>query len=320
MTKIYGAQLTLLGLTLAHLAGCGGGCPDGFEENKDDKSCTCPAGTILNEAGDGCIDVGGDDGGGSGGEETDTDTDTDNDTDTDTDADTDADTDTDVLPEGLYDGELTFEAKVDPDDEETIIRPGYDASLLGWSAWSYAEGDRLVVYMSSTPDVSCEEVALYLGKDPDDNPETPRPAYDPTGLFTANTCNLSLTWNDAGYGEYSESSPADFRETLEPLAFVECPLGEGSFVSTSFGGSAGYYWLNEEDANLAWWFTGRAAWGEVTRLEQVADGVEVDAEVDLIDGEFPIAAEAEEATPRGTGKGTIVAPNCPDLGDTPLFE
>jgi hypothetical protein len=315
------AQFSLIGLVLAHLAGCSGSCPEGFEENKDDKSCTCPSGTLLNDAGDECLD---EDGGGPGGtaeesdSDTDADTDADSDADADTDTDTDSDTDADVLPEGLYDGEFTFEPKLD-DDGETVIRPEYDASVLGWSAWSYAQGDKLVVYMSSTPDTTCEDVALYLGKDPDGDPDTPKPAFDPTNLFTNNTCNLVLSWTVAPYGTYSEDVPLDFREDFDPIAFVSCPLGDGSFVETSVGGSSGYYWMNEEDSMQAWWFTGRVAWGELTRLEQVADGVEVDAELDLVDGEFPLVTPTEEIAPRGTGKGTIVAPDCPELRYSDFF-
>jgi hypothetical protein len=321
MTHFPKVQLSLIGLVLAHLAGCGGGCPEGFEENKDDKSCTCPEGTVLNDAGDECLS-GGDEGGGSGGTEesdTDSDTDADTDTDTDTDADTDTDTDVDTLPEGRYDGELTFPEVPDPDDEDVPLREAIDASLLGWSAWSYKEAGRLVVYMSSTPDVTCEQVALYLGKDPDNNPETPRPPYDPTEMFTANTCNMVLVWTDAEFGSYSESAPLDFRESFDPIVTVSCPLGTGSFVSTNFGGSQGYYWINEEEPDSALWFSGRAAWGELTRLEEVTDGVEVDAEIDLIDGSFPLSTDGEEAAPRGTGSGTIVAPNCPDLKDSDFF-
>ena len=166
--------------------------------------------------------------------------------------------------------------------------------------------------------MSCEEVALYLGKDPDSNPMTERPPYDPTDMFTANTCNVVIVWTDAPFGEYSESSPLDFRESFDPIATIACTLGDGSFTETEFGGSAGYYWINETEPNAAHWFTGRVAWGELTRLEQVSDGVEVDAEIDLIDGLFPLSSDAETATPRGTGKGTIVAPS-PDLADSDFF-
>ncbi len=324
MIRSSHVHLPLFGLTLLHLAGCGGGCPEGFEENKDDQSCTCPAGTLLNEAGDECIDSGE----GSGGDEesdsdtdsdADTDTDTDSDADTDTDTDTDTDADADVLPEGRYDGELTFPEVANPEDEDEPLREAIDASILGWSGWSYQQAGRLVVYMSSTPDVTCDEVALYLGKDPDGDPETPRPPYDPTNMFTANTCNLVIVWTSAPFGEYSEEEPLDFRESFDPIATMSCTLGDGSFTATDFGGSEGYYWINETDPDAALWFTGRVAWGELTRLEQVSDGVEVDAEIDLIDGSFPLSEEGEEAAPRGTGKGTIVAPDCPALADSDFF-
>ena len=161
--------------------------------------------------------------------------------------------------------------------------------------------------------------SLDLGKDPDGNPDTPKPLVDPTPFFTANTCNISIWFGSSPpFGVYSESNKLDLRDTLEPLVYASCALGTGAWVETDEFASNGYYWINQDEPEQAWWFSGRVAWGYLEGLEETATGVDVTMQIDMVDGSFPYIS-SDTVAPRGTGGGIISATNCEDLGDTDFF-
>ena len=66
------------------------------------------------------------------------------------------------------------------------------------------------------------------------------------------------------------------------------------------------------------WYTARAVWGTLTRMDEVSGGVELDLNLDYFDGSYPLLGiDAIDA--RGNGKGTLFAEDCADLGETPLM-
>lgn len=272
---------------IALLAACGSPCPEGYVQDDVNKECN-PEGS----GGDGAADGGAD---GS----------TDGDADTDSDADADADSDTDAdLPEGAHDGSL-------------ITTDGLiDAKVQSYSAFSYtgtAGGEAVdLVYMSSTPGVSCAQVANYLGA-----VEGP---VDPTPIYTRETCNLLIQVRYAP-GTVSPTSPITLGGVSAAIVTAACPSGDGSFVLTTIEGTGeGYYWLDGDaaDAIPSPWFTAAADAGEITALSRSGDAVTLDIELDSYRGSYPITGGTSLA--RGSGRGTITATACPALADTPFFD
>ena len=288
----------LLALPLTALvAACGDPCPEGYVQDDVNKECNPEGG------GDGATGDGGD---GSTDGDADTDADADADSDADTDADSDADADADAdLPEGAHDGAL-------------ITTDGLiDAKVQSWSAFSYtgtAGGeDVALVYMSSTPGLSCTEVANYLGA-----VEGP---VDPTALYTRETCNLLIQLRNIP-GTVSEAAPIDLSSVSIAIITAACPSGDGSFVLQSLDGglTEGYVWLDGDaaDAIPSPWLTAAADAGAITAVAISGDAVRLDLEIDSYRGSYPITGGGSLA--RGTGKGTIDATACAALGSTPFFD
>ena len=128
-----------MNLFLLFLA-CGGKCPEGFEVNEEDQSCTCPLGSVLNDAQDACDLI------------TSNDTDVD-DTDTDTGTvDTGEDTDEPVDPWADYE---TLSGKI-------IIPTLFEGRLIPRAAFHYEVNGELLVYMAANSSASCDSVVDHL--------------------------------------------------------------------------------------------------------------------------------------------------------------
>lgn len=101
------------------------------------------------------------------------------------------------------------------------------------SAYGLAQDGQLIAYLSSTPDVGCEEMVTHLT--PGDNTD------DPSGLFTDDHCNIFMSLPDWSDG---------FSATDDPVALagfsITCTLGDGAFVFEERDtGDEDYYWSDD---------------------------------------------------------------------------
>jgi hypothetical protein len=98
------------------------------------------------------------------------------------------------------------------------------------SAHGLAQDGQLIAYLSSAPDVTCDQAVAHLT--PGDNTD------DPTAIFRDGHCNIFLSLQSWDEG---------FAATDDPLAMagmsITCTLGAGDFVFEERDvGDEDYYW------------------------------------------------------------------------------
>ncbi|MFT5679300.1 MAG: hypothetical protein ACI8RZ_000204 [Myxococcota bacterium] len=117
----------------------------------------------------------------------------------------------------------------------TISLPDIDGegTVAIQSAYGLAQDGQFIAYLSSVPDVGCEEMVTYLT--PGSNTD------DPSGIFSGDHCNLFMSLPDWSDG---------FSATDDPVALagfsITCTLGDGAFVyEERDSGDEDYYWSGQ---------------------------------------------------------------------------
>jgi hypothetical protein len=188
---------------------------------------------------------------------------------------------------------------------------GVDARFEIYKAFGFDQGGRALLYLSSTPEASCDSVSTYLrsGGDP----------YDPVEVFTGGTCNMLIgvdatTVGFTGQLDWSRAEGEGGVDALGAGIAIECAMGEGAFEMTQLSETdeLDYYWTGR-------WWTGRP---DVYSLSIGGGGggayaLEFDLQHFL--GGFIREGLAGNDPASGPVSGAIEAEWCTDLGTTGLF-
>jgi len=168
----------------------------------------------------------------------------------------------------------------------------------------------LLVYMNSTPGITCEEAANHLGR-------APEPA-DPSGLYTPETCNLVFQFLNPP-SDVSVDRPIDAGDGTKVVVSAACIAGPGIWERRTISGQDDYFWVDADagDGEDAIWYTAYADAGQITRLEGSGGDRAIDVEIDGFDGSYPLDGTASVA--RGQGSGTITSSSCDLFAETPFF-
>ena len=167
------------------------------------------------------------------------------------------------------------------------------------AAFAYAEGDRLIAFLTGAPGASCETVADYLG------PNTG--ALDKEGILEGGSCTMTIVvdgWDGEANLTWGPSETEGYNPGLS--SNLRCEFGDGSWVLETRGsGYEDYYW----DGPV---WTGVP---EVFDWAISGDGEDVsfDLEMTRFDGNFPDEVSAERYAAEGDLVGTIQAHWCPEL-------
>lgn len=188
----------------------------------------------------------------------------------------------DSEPPGPPDG--TVQGSVSTEDGET-------ATIVSWHAFSYANSNAALVYLSSAPDATCDMLTEALFRQ-----------GDPSGLFAPETCNLQILVPSTLPFDYSFDSAT--AATFQLL----CPFGSGG-------------WSNQ---NNAWrwggrWYVGNALGGQVSLS---SSGSIVNGTIDLenFSGSYPYEAGTPTATMLNPISGNVIGESCEGLGIHPVFQ
>jgi hypothetical protein len=168
------------------------------------------------------------------------------------------------------------------------------------SAFAYAEGDRLVAFLTGAVGASCSSVAEYLG--PNDG-ALPKESILPGGSCAMTVVvddwdgDLDLSWSEG-------DSPSYDNPGLN--SNMQCWFGEGAWVLETRGsGYEDYYWTGP-------------VWSGVPEIFDWSisgddKDVSLDLEMSAFGGNFLHEASVEPSTAQGDLSGTIRAKWCSAL-------
>ncbi len=184
-----------------------------------------------------------------------------------------------------------------------------------YKAFGFDQGGSLIMYLSSTPEASCDTVTEYL------NVGRGNPV-DPVNVFTGGTCNMliEVPAESVGYeGSLSWTRGADEGgiDEISAASVIECAMGEGAFEVTtlSAGDDPDYYWTGP---NSHWWQGTQVAYSlSITGGSGSAYAVDID--ITALRGGFPREGFSGNDPATGDISGSIEAEWCTALGSTGLF-
>ena len=168
---------------------------------------------------------------------------------------------------------------------------GEAAQVVGWHAFTYANENAGLVYLSAAEGATCAALAEALFRQ-----------GDPSSLFVPGQCNLQIL------SPTGMPLDHDFQSTTAATFQLSCPLGSGGFVND----------------NNAWrwsgrWYVANATAGEVhlaTALTVINGTVDLQA----FSGSYPYEAGAPAATATGLVAGSVYGEECAELGSHPVFQ
>lgn len=183
-------------------------------------------------------------------------------------------------PEGTVQGSLTL------DD-------GKSTAFAAWHAFSYANGKAAIVYLSSAPDATCEDLTGFLFQQ-----------QSPAPLFVAGQCNLQVVSTAPLPLDYDFASGTKSAATYQ----LNCPFDSGEF---SLQGSS-WRWSGA-------WYVGNADGGEA-HLAPSGDAVSGTLNLTSFAGSYPYEAGTPKATVTGPLSGNVIAEPCTGLSVHPIFQ
>ena len=181
------------------------------------------------------------------------------------------------------------------------------AQVAFYKAFAFDQGGKLLAYLSSSPNATCENVADYL--------RVSEGPYDPKDMFEGGHCNMFIIIDGDFDGSFSHTRPADSTEPNLVAAgtSMECAMGEGQFELTRLTESDrdDYYWSGR-------WWQGRPNAYTYDFSGGAGSSYQLTLEMSAYDGGF-IHEELDDTPAVGAVSGTIEAEWCDALGSTGLF-
>lgn len=171
------------------------------------------------------------------------------------------------------------------------------ATMTGHKAFAYDANGRLLLYVSSSSDATCDDVAHYLSEGP---------TTEPTPYFPAGSCNLVVPLDDYS-GSFSGDRAANDTgvDAVGGSISVSCTMGDGSWEPSS----SGYTWSGD------WWQGGPAAWS-LDIDGNKSDGYTASIWLDSFIGTFTyeVTNPGDASKPAdGTLSGLVKAESCKAL-------
>lgn len=172
-----------------------------------------------------------------------------------------------------------------------------------YGAFGFATNGVGVVFLSPSPDATCETVTDYL-KDGG--------SYNPIDVLRDGHCSVTFRFNydsAAGIGGVVHT-----QDDIGTLVNINCAMGTGSWEIVGSGNDRGYQFVGDE----AYWWQGNAKTFSIT-TEVGADDNTPDITMDLgpdFGGQFIY----EDLTPdpaTGSVSGTVTVETCQALTQTP---
>lgn len=167
------------------------------------------------------------------------------------------------------------------------------------AAFAYAEGGRLIAFLTGASGASCASVAAYLG--PNEG------ALEKEGILEGGSCTMTIVVDDWD-GDTALSWGPEASEGYNPglSSNLRCEFGDGSWVLETRGsGYEDYYWDGPVWTGIPEVFD----WSISGDDEEVS----LDLEMTAFDGNFPDEVSAERYAAEGDLSGTIRAQWCPEL-------
>ena len=181
----------------------------------------------------------------------------------------------------------------------SIPSHGLSADIHWDTAIAYAEGGRIVVFLTGALGASCERIAEYLG------PNTGR--VSKSGILTGGSCTLMLAfddWDGRVQAQWSPTHTEGYNPGLDSV--LRCDLGEGEWVlETRVEEYEDHYWSGDVWSGIPTNFG----------VEISGDEGDMSIELDLrsFDGNFPYAADLERYPLDADINGQMKATWCPAL-------
>ncbi len=184
--------------------------------------------------------------------------------------------------------------------EGTIALTGHpeQASVRWNKAFGYADGTRMIAFMTGAEGASCESVAAYLGPKND--------ALEKDTILEGGSCTMFVRTNDWNGGWTASYPSADHAYPPSIDSNIRCEFGDGEWVYEERGeGYTDYYWSGTvwqgiPDA-FVWSFSGGRS------------GFDLDVEMTHYDGGFLHSDNHDEILGSGDISGTIRASWCGDM-------
>ncbi len=171
------------------------------------------------------------------------------------------------------------------------LSDGESAAVVGWHAFTYANENAGLVYLSAAEGATCETLVASLFQQ-----------GDPSALFVPGQCNLQIL--------SPEGIPLDhdFQSTTAATFQLFCPLGSGAFANV----------------NNAWrwsgrWYVANATAGEV-HLATALTVINGSVDLQTFSGSYPYEAGTPAATATGPVTGEVFGEECEALGSHPVFQ
>ena len=168
---------------------------------------------------------------------------------------------------------------------------GESGTLVAWHAFTFANENAALVYLSSAPDATCDMLTESLFRQ-----------GDPSGLFASDACNLQILIQDPLPFSY------DFTAATTASFQLTCPFGTGSW--------------SQQDNAWRWggrWYVANAQSGTVALS---ATGSIVNGSVDFqtFSGSYPYEAGTPAAMMNNPVVGNVIGESCEGLGIHPVFQ
>jgi hypothetical protein len=181
-------------------------------------------------------------------------------------------------PDGAVQGSLT-------------LSDGKASSQTAWHSFTFANDKGAMVYFSSNPDATCENLTATLFQQ-----------ADPSPLYVADACNLLIVVPDTLPLSF------DFSGVTTASFQLFCPLGTGSFALNN----GNWRWGGE-------WYVGNATAGQVD-LNRTNDTMTGTVSLEEFSGSYPYIQGTPTATATGPLGGAVVPELCEGLGSHPVFQ
>jgi hypothetical protein len=191
---------------------------------------------------------------------------------------------------------------------------GVTADFAIYKAFGFDQGGSLIMYLSSTPEASCETVTQYLNVGRGD-------PYDPVSVMSGGTCNMLLevpaTVGYEGELTWTRSEGDGGIDEISATSAIECAMGTGAFEVTTLSENddPDYYWTGD---NAHWW-QGTVVGYSLELSGGGGEPYEVSLDISTLKGGFVREGFAGNDPASGNVSGTIQAEWCTSLGSTGLF-
>jgi hypothetical protein len=171
------------------------------------------------------------------------------------------------------------------------LSDGKTSSQTAWHSFTFANDKGAMVYFSSNPDATCDNLTATLFQQ-----------ADPSPLYMAGECNLLIVIPDTLPLSF------DFSGVTTASFQLFCPLGSGAFAQTN----GSWRWSGE-------WYVGTADAGQVD-LSRANDTVIGTVSLETFSGSYPYIQGTPTALATGPLSGSVVPELCEGLGSHPVFQ